>query len=234
MLEKLKREVLKANLELKNNGLVILTWGNVSGIDRNKNLIVIKPSGVEYGELKDKDMVVVDLNGKVIEGDKNPSTDTPAHLELYKAFPGIGGIAHAHSMYAVMFAQAGMEIPCFGTTHADHFHGPVPLTRFLSKEEVKDSYELNTGRIIVERFKKLDPLSVPGVLVRGHAPFAWGKNAADSVRNALILEKISEMAFGTLTINPDAGELPKYISNKHFQRKHGGNSYYGQKITRGR
>jgi len=228
MLEKLKQEVLQANLDLVKYGLVVLTWGNASGIDREKNLAVIKPSGVDYNKLSIEDMVVVDLNGKVVEGDKRPSSDTPTHLELYKAFPQINGITHTHSNYATMFAQACKEIMCLGTTHADHFYGNIPVTRFLSKEEVEQGYELNTGKVIVEKFLGIDPVSMPGVLVAGHAPFTFGKNAGESVRNSLILERLAEMAFGTMQINSSVEKLPEYISEKHYQRKHGPNSYYGQ------
>lgn len=228
MLEKLKEEVLQANLDLVKYGLVVLTWGNVSGIDREKNLVVIKPSGVDYGKLTLNDMVVVDMDGNVVESDKRPSSDTPTHLELYKAFPKIGGVTHTHSKYATMFAQANSEIPCLGTTHADHFYGSIPVTRFLHKKEVEEGYELNTGKIIVECFKKLDPITTPGVLVAGHAPFAFGKSASESVRNAFILERVAEMALGTFQIDQEAQSLPNYILEKHYQRKHGPNSYYGQ------
>jgi L-ribulose-5-phosphate 4-epimerase len=206
-----------------------LTWGNVSGIDREKKLVVIKPSGVDYDKLTIDDMVVVDLSGVAVEGTRRPSSDTPTHIELYKAFKEIGGITHTHSNYGTIFAQACKEIPCLGTTHADHFYGPIPLTRFLTKDEIEEAYELNTGKVIIERFNKLNPSSTPGVLVAGHAPFAFGKNVADSVRNALVLEHIAEMALGTLQINPDIKVLPDYISEKHYQRKHGPNAYYGQK-----
>lgn len=228
MLERLKQEVLQANMDLVKYGLVVLTWGNVSGIDREKNLVVIKPSGVDYDKLSIEDMVVVDLNGKVVEGDKRPSSDTPTHLELYKAFPQICGITHTHSNYATIFAQACKEIMCLGTTHADHFYGNIPVTRFLSKEEVEQGYEVNTGKVIVEKFQGIDPVSMPGVLVAGHAPFTFGKNASESVRNSLILERIAEMAYGTMQISGSAEKLPDYISEKHFQRKQGPNSYYGQ------
>jgi len=229
MLEKLKKEVLKANLDLVKLGLVTLTWGNVSGIDRSKGLIVIKPSGVEYNKLTIKNLVVVDLKGKVVEGKKNPSSDTPTHVELYKAFPEIGGITHTHSKYATIFSQASKEIPCLGTTHADHFYGTIPVTRFLTEEEVNSDYELNTGKVIIERFKNIDLMSMPGVLVAGHAPFAFGKSASESVRNGLILERVAEMALGTLQLNPNIKELPGYISNRHYKRKHGPDAYYGQK-----
>lgn len=229
MLEELKKQVYEANLKLVEFNLVLLTWGNVSGIDREKGLVVIKPSGIEYDNLKIEDMVVVNLSGQIVEGSKNPSSDTPTHLELYKAFPEIGGVTHTHSKCATMFAQACMQIPCLGTTHADHFDGAVPLTRFLNEEEASSEYEKNTGKIIIECFKDLDYKSTPAVLVAGHAPFCFGKNAFDSVRNSLILERIAEMAIGTYHLNNDAKDLPKYISDKHYQRKHGSNAYYGQK-----
>lgn len=228
MLEKLKDDVCKANLKLVEYGLVVLTWGNVSAIDRKKGLVVIKPSGVDYDKLSPKDMVVVDLNGKVVDGSKRPSSDTPTHIELYKAFPSIGGVTHAHSTNAAAFAQALKEIPCLGTTHADHFAGPVPVTRFLTEKEVQEGYELNTGTVIVEKFREMDYQTVPGVLVAGHGPFCWGKDAHDSVKNALILERVAEMALKTFIIDPHIGELPEHISNKHFQRKHGKDAYYGQ------
>lgn len=228
MLEELKQKVLLANKDLVKYNLVTLTWGNVSGIDRKKNLVVIKPSGVDYNKLKINDMVVVDLNGKIVEGKLRPSSDTPTHIELYKNFKTIGGITHSHSMYATIFAQACKEIPCYGTTHADHFYGVIPVTRFLTKKEVEDGYELNTGKIMVERFKDLNPVATPGVLLAGHAPFTWGSSPAESVRNNLILERVAEMAFSTLQLNPDLKQLPKHIVNKHYLRKHGPNAYYGQ------
>jgi L-ribulose-5-phosphate 4-epimerase len=229
MLEELKEKVLKANLALVKYNLVTLTWGNVSGIDREKGLVVIKPSGVDYERMKAEDMVVVDLNGKGIEGKLNPSSDTPTHVELYKSFQKIGGISHSHSEYATIFAQASMEIPCFGTTHADHFNGPVPVTRFLTEQEVNSGYELNTGKLIAERFKDLDPISVPAVLVAGHASFAWGKDPEDSVKNNLVLERIAKMALNCLSLKVDLKDLPDYIQKKHYERKHGKNAYYGQK-----
>jgi len=229
MLDKLKKEVWRANLDLVRYGLVILTFGNASGIDRKKGLVVIKPSGVSYDEMKPADMVVVGLDGKVAEGTLNPSSDTPTHLALYRAFPGIGGIVHAHSEYATMFAQAAKEIPCLGTTHADHFHGPVPATRFLTKREVKADYEGNTGRVIVERFAGLDAIGTPAVLVAGHGPFAWGKTPGEAARNALVLEQTAKTALGTLTLDPGRRRLPGYIVEKHFQRKHGPHATYGQK-----
>jgi L-ribulose-5-phosphate 4-epimerase len=232
MLEELKKEVWQANLDLVKAGLVTLTWGNVSGISRAEGLLVIKPSGVDYSALTPEAMVVVDLNGKVAEGNKRPSSDTPTHIELYKAFQDVGGIAHTHSTYAVMFAQALREIPCLGTTHADHFSGAVPVTRFLSEEEVESAYEQNTGKVIIERFKGLDPVAMPAVLVAGHAPFCWGQDAHEAVRNAVILESVAKMAFGTLHLAPDVDALPRYIVEKHYQRKHGANAYYGQRKAR--
>jgi L-ribulose-5-phosphate 4-epimerase len=229
MLDKLKKDVWRANLDLVRHGLVILTFGNASGIDRKKGLVVIKPSGVSYDELTPADMVVVGLDGKVVEGTLNPSSDTPTHLALYRTFPGVGGIVHAHSEYATMFAQAAKEIPCLGTTHADHFHGPVPVTRFLTKREVKADYEGNTGRVIVERFAGLDPLGTPAVLVAGHGPFAWGRTPAEAARNALVLERTAKTALGTLTLDPGRRRLPDYIVEKHFERKHGPHATYGQK-----
>jgi L-ribulose-5-phosphate 4-epimerase len=229
MLQKLKEQVLRANVELVETGLVTLTWGNVSGIDLAEKLIVIKPSGIPYAMLRADDMVVVDLHGNIVEGTWKPSSDTPTHLKLYNAFPMIGGITHTHSPYATMFAQACKEIPCLGTTHADHFDGAVPVTRYLTEEEVKTDYEANTGAIIVERFAQIDVLALPAVLVAGHAPFAWGKDASDSVKNAVALERIAQIALGTLQLNLNIGELPRYIREKHFERKHGPNAYYGQK-----
>jgi L-ribulose-5-phosphate 4-epimerase len=229
MYEQLKSDVFKANVELKRCGLVTLTWGNVSGIDRTAKCIAIKPSGVDYDSMTPEDMVVVDMEGNILEGRLRPSSDTPTHLELYKAFPAIGGIVHTHSIYATMFAQACREIPCFGTTHADHFNGPVPVTRFLTEAEVQKGYERETGRIIVERFAGLNPAETPGVLAAGHAPFAWGKDAADAVKNSLVLERIAQMAFGSLQLNPALSPIPSFIQEKHYQRKHGPRAYYGQK-----
>ena len=229
MLEDLKEKVLEANLALVKYELVTLTWGNVSGIDRNENLMVIKPSGVDYDTMTLDDLVVVNLEGKVVEGIRRPSSDTPTHVELYKSFTSIGGITHSHSQYATIFAQACKEIPCLGTTHADHFHGTVPVTKFLTEDEVNSNYELNTGKVILDRFNTLDPDAMPGVLVAGHAPFTWGKTPMDSVKNNLILERIAKMAILSLQLNPNLKNLPEYISNKHYQRKHGPNAYYGQK-----
>jgi L-ribulose-5-phosphate 4-epimerase len=229
VLDRLKREVYKANIALVKSGLVTLTWGNVSGISRADGKIVIKPSGVDYDKLTVADMVVVDLKGNVVEGKYRPSSDTPTHVLLYSVFPTIGGIAHTHSTSATMFAQACREIPCFGTTHADHFNGPVPVTRFLTEDEVNGDYESNTGKIIAERFASLNAVSTPGVLIAGHAPFTWGRDASESVKNAIALENIAQMALGTLQLNPGVSELPLYILEKHFSRKHGPDAYYGQK-----
>ncbi len=228
MLEELKEKVLKANQSLVEYGLVTLTWGNVSGIDRKSGLVVIKPSGVDYSLMKAADMVLVNLDGKIVEGTLRPSSDLPTHIELYKAFKEIGGITHSHSENATSFAQACIEIPCFGTTHADHFNGSVPVTRFLTKEEVNENYELNTGKIIIERFKNLDYEAIPGVLVAGHAPFTWGKNPDDSVKNNLVLERVARMALNSLALNSNLSDLPEYILEKHYKRKHGPDAYYGQ------
>jgi len=229
MLQELKEQVCEANLRLVREGLVTLTWGNVSGIDRNENLVVIKPSGVSYAEMKPEHMVVVSLKtGEVMEGKLRPSSDTPTHRELYKAFRGIGGIAHSHSPYATAWAQARKEIPVLGTTHADHFYGRIPCTRVMKKKEIEDNYELNTGRVITERFSKLDPLEIPAVLVASHAPFAWGATVDEAVKNAVVLEQIARMAMETLRVNPKSQSMSDALLQKHFQRKHGPQSYYGQ------
>lgn len=228
-LDALKKDVCKANLDLVNYNLVSLTWGNVSGMDREKGLVVIKPSGVPYELLKPDHMVVIDISGIKVEGTLNPSSDTPTHLELYKAFSEISGITHTHSEYAVMFAQAYMEIPCLGTTHADHFNGNIPITRMITEKEVREAYEKNTGSVIVERFSGMDPLEMPAVLVPGHGAFTWGKSAGDSVQNSLILERVAKMAWGAFGLNPKIPTIPDYLLNKHYQRKHGIKAYYGQK-----
>ena len=228
MLEQLKAAVLEANLDLVKNGLVTMTWGNVSGCSRKEGLVVIKPSGIEYGRMTTKDMVVVDMKGDVVEGKRRPSSDTPTHVALYNAFKSIGGIAHCHSECATSFAQAGKELPCFGTTHADVFHGAVPVTRLLSKREVEDRYEFNTAKVILERFKDLDPQAIPGVLVAGHAPFAWGDDAFDAVHHSIVLERVASMALRSLALNPWLSPLPSYLVEKHYQRKHGPKAYYGQ------
>jgi len=229
MLEALKKEVLEANRELDRSGLVRLTWGNVSGRDRARGLVVIKPSGVPYAKLTAKDLVVVDLDGRRVEGRLNPSSDTKTHLVLYRAFPAIAGVTHTHSVYATMFAQAIREIPCLGTTHADHCFGTVPLTRALTRREIEQDYEGNTGRVIVERFEALDPVAMPAVLAAHHGPFTWGKNATDSLINSRALETVAEMAFGTFVLHPAAKTIPVHFLNKHYQRKHGPHAYYGQK-----
>lgn len=229
MLEQLRADVFRANLDLVRHGLVTLTWGNVSGIDRSSRRVVIKPSGVDYESMTPDDMVILDMDGNVVGGHLRPSSDAPTHLYLYNSFSEIGGIVHSHSMYATMFAQACLEIPCLGTTHADHFRGPVPVTRFITAAEVRKGYEKETGKIIVERFAEINPVDTPGVLVAGHAPFAWGKNPADAVNNSLILERIAQMALGALQLRPAITPLPEYLQEKHYQRKHGPKAYYGQK-----
>jgi L-ribulose-5-phosphate 4-epimerase len=229
MLQELKEQVCDANLRLVKEGLVTLTWGNASAIDRNENLVVIKPSGVPYAEMKPEHMVVVSLKtGEVMEGKLRPSTDTPTHCELYKAFTGIGGIAHSHSLHATAWAQARKEILALGTTHADHFNGPIPCTRVMKKKEIERDYELNTGRVIIERFSKLNPLEMPAVLVANHAPFAWGVTVDEAVKNAMVLEQIARMAIETLRVNPKSQSMSDVLLQKHFQRKHGPQSYYGQ------
>jgi L-ribulose-5-phosphate 4-epimerase len=229
MLEVLKQQVCKANLDLVAEGLVTLTWGNVSGLSPDRELLVIKPSGVAYDELAPERMVVVKLaNGEVIEGKLKPSSDTPTHRVLYQKFPEIGGIAHTHSHYATAFAQARREIPCLGTTHADHFFGTIPVTRALTSAEVEEAYELNTANVIVERFSGRDPIALPGVLVASHAPFTWGKSACEAVTNAIALEAIATMAFRTLALSPSGSPIEDYVLRKHYYRKHGQHAYYGQ------
>ena len=230
MLEELKQKVLEANLALPKHNLVTFTWGNVSAIDREKNLVVIKPSGVEYDVMTVEDMVVVDLfSGNVVEGNKKPSSDTPTHLELYRQFPTVGGIVHTHSRHATIWAQAGEDLIAAGTTHADYFYGPIPCTREMTREEVESAYEENTGRVIIETIgaRGYDPLAVPGIVVKNHGPFTWGKDAAASVYHAVVMEKVAEMAIATLTLNPDSA-MAQYILDKHYLRKHGPNAYYGQ------
>lgn len=230
MLEELKQEVFEANMELQRSGVVIYTWGNVSGIDREKGLVVIKPSGVAYNTLKAEDMVVVKLsNGEVVEGNYKPSTDTPSHLVLYRHFEAMGGIVHTHSTHAEAFAQARMPLTAFGTTHADYFYGDVPLTRELTEKEIKEAYELNTGNVIVETIGESDPMAIPAILVCNHGPFAWGTTPAEAVYHAVVLEKVAEMAAITLSINPNARRESQYILDKHYNRKHGAGAYYGQK-----
>lgn len=230
MLEKLKQEVYEANMLLKKSGLVILTWGNASGIDRQKGLFVIKPSGVSYGEMKSGDMVVMDLNGNKVEGDLNPSSDTLTHLELYKNFKNIGGIVHTHSKWATIWAQAGKSIEAYGTTHADYFYGKIPCTRSMTVNEINGDYEEETGKVIVEAFKDIDPDYIPSVLVKSHGPFSWGKDSIDAVNNAIILEEIALMAYGSQQLKMDIGRMDQILLDKHFLRKHGKNAYYGQNI----
>ncbi|MCD8391040.1 MAG: L-ribulose-5-phosphate 4-epimerase [Firmicutes bacterium] len=227
-MEELKKEVCEANLDLPRYNLVTFTWGNVSAIDREKGLFVIKPSGVEYDKLRPEDMVVVDLDGNKVEGDLNPSSDTPTHLELYKAFPECGGIVHTHSPWATPFAQACRSIPPFGTTHADYFYGEIPATRLMTKEEIEGEYEKNTGLVIIETFKDKDPAAVPAVLVSNHGPFAWGTDAHNAVHNAVVLEEVAKMAIRTMELNPDMPPISQAILDKHYLRKHGANAYYGQ------
>jgi len=228
MLEQLRAEVLEANLEVVRRGLVLYTFGNASGIDRAGGLVVIKPSGVPYATLTTADLVVYDLEGNAVEGSLRPSSDLPTHLVLYRAFPAIGGVVHTHSRAATAWAQAGREIPCFGTTHADYFYGPVPVTAPLTEEEVRGKYEENTGNAIVRRFEGTDPLDRPGVLVAGHAPFTWGATAGDAARTAVILEEIAELAWRTVALNPDCCGIGRHVLDKHFRRKHGPGAYYGQ------
>ena len=228
MLEKLKEEVFRANLDLVKHGLVIFTWGNVSGIDREAGLVVIKPSGVSYDEMKADDMVVVSLaTGEVVEGSLRPSSDTPTHLALYRAFPEIGGVVHTHSTYATAWAQAGIDLPNIGTTHADYFHDAVPCTADMTAAQVEGDYEAETGTVIIERFKGLNPVHTPGVLVKNHGPFAWGKTPHEAVHNAVVLEQVAKMASISFAVNPNLTMNPLLVE-KHFSRKHGPNAYYGQ------
>ena len=231
MLEELKEKVYLANMELPKRGLVTYTWGNVSGIDREKGLFVIKPSGVEYDELKPSDMVIMDLMGNKIEGALNPSSDTKTHMILYREFPEIGGIVHTHSPYAVAWAQAGEDLPCFGTTHADYFYGSIPCARHLTQEELNEDYELNTGVTIVETFRErnLDTKAVPAVLCYSHGPFTWGKDASQAVYHAVVLEEVAKMGIFTRMVNPAAASAPQHLQDKHYLRKHGPNAYYGQR-----
>lgn len=230
MLEELKALVCKANLELPKYGLVTFTWGNVSGIDREKGLVVIKPSGVSYDGMTAEDMVVVDLDGNVVEGKYKPSSDTPTHLALYKAFSALGGIVHTHSRWATSFAQAGMAVPAMGTTQGDYFYGDIPCTRKMTPAEITGEYELETGNVIIETFRerKIDPAEVPAVLVCSHGPFAWGKDPMDAVHNAVVLEEVSFMDLHALQLNPAAGRMQQELLDKHYLRKHGANAYYGQ------
>lgn len=231
MLEELKQEVYKANMDLPAYGLVTFTWGNVSGIDREKGLFVIKPSGVDYDKLSPEDMVVMDMEGNKVEGRYNPSSDTATHLELYKAFPKVGGVVHTHSSYATSWSQAGRSIPCYGTTHADYMYGEIPCVRCLSKEEIEGAYEKNTGLLIAREFKAMDkdPMAVPAVLCKNHGPFAWGSNAKEAVHNAVVLEEVAKMAYRAEIIEPRIQPAPLELQDKHYYRKHGANAYYGQK-----
>ena len=228
MLEALKKQVYEANMELPRRGLITYTWGNVSGIDRASGLFVIKPSGVDYDELKPEDMVVMDLDGNKVEGDYNPSSDTPTHLELYKAFAEVGGIVHTHSPWATSWAQAGRGIPCYGTTHADYFYGEIPCARSLTEEEINGEYEKNTGLVIIETFEGKNPMHIPGVLCANHGPFTWGTDADNAVHNAVVLEEVAKMACRTEQLMPGVTPAPQVIRDKHFLRKHGANAYYGQ------
>ena len=231
MLETLKKQVWEANLLLPKYGLVTFTWGNVSGVDRSRGLMVIKPSGVDYEDLRPEDMVAVDLeSGRVVEGSLNPSSDTRTHLELYRAFPALGGVVHTHSPAAVAWAQAGRDIPCYGTTHADYFYGPVPCARQLTQAEIDEDYEKNTGAVIAETFRArgLDPAQVPGVICSSHGPFTWGADAAQAVYHAVVLEEVAKMAILTREVDPSAAPAPRRVQDKHFLRKHGPNAYYGQ------
>lgn len=227
-LEKLRAEVFEANQEIVRAGLVVSTFGNASGILRTKGLVAIKPSGVTYDRLRPEDLVITDLAGKLVEGELRPSSDLATHLELYRAFPAIGGVVHTHSRFATAWAQAGREIPCLGTTHADYFHGSVPLTEALSEEEIRTDYEANTGRVIARRFQDLDPTRFPAVLVRGHGPFAWGEDALDAAHCAVLLEEIARISYYTSTLNPAVQPIPQALLDKHFLRKHGPDAYYGQ------
>ncbi len=229
MLEQLKKTVCQANLELQKQNLVIYSWGNVSGIDRKKGIVAIKPSGIRYDQLKPAKIVLLDLQGNIIEGKLRPSSDTPTHLELYRSFPDIGGICHTHSTYATMWAQACRQIPPLGTTGADYFCGTVPVTDCLTDLEIKNDYELNTGRAIVKRLKNIDPLQMPACLVACHGPFVWGNSPEKAVENAAVLENIAKIAFGTRLLNPGIKPISKLLLDKHFFRKHGKDAYYGQK-----
>lgn len=231
MLEELKQAVYDANMALPKHGLVTFTWGNASGIDRARGLMVIKPSGVEYEELRPDQLVVLDLDGNKVEGSLNPSSDTQTHLELYRAFPEIGGVVHTHSTFAVGWAQACEDIPCYGTTHADYFYGPIPCSRQLTTEEIEEAYEKNTGRVIIETLheRQIQPMHVPGIVCANHGPFTWGKDAAQAVYHAVVLEEVAKMAFITRGINPQVQSAPQNVQDKHFMRKHGPNAYYGQK-----
>lgn len=229
MLEELKKQVLEANLLLKSYGLIMFTWGNASGIDRKSGIIAIKPSGIPYEEMGIDDIVLIDMDGNHVEGSRKPSSDTPTHLELYKAFPECGAVVHTHSKWATCFAQAGMEIPALGTTQGDYFYGAIPCTRPMTYEEINGEYERETGKVIVETFSRKDPASIPGVLVHSHGPFSWGKNVFEAAQNAAIMEQTAFMAWHTIILNPNIGSMPQPLLDKHYNRKHGVNAYYGQK-----
>jgi L-ribulose-5-phosphate 4-epimerase len=228
MLDALREAVLEANLELVRRGLVLYTFGNASGIDRAQGVVAIKPSGVSYEKMQSSDIVLVDMDGKIVEGQLRPSSDLATHLILYRAFPAIGGVVHTHSRNATVWAQASRPIPCFGTTHADYFYGPIPVTEHLRGSEVEEAYEANTGHAIVKRFQGMDPLEMPAVLVAGHAPFTWGASAAEAAHHAVVLEEIAQTALHTLAVNPDAAPISQALLDKHFFRKHGVKAYYGQ------
>ncbi|WP_067839450.1 L-ribulose-5-phosphate 4-epimerase [Amphibacillus sediminis] len=228
MLDGLKKQVLEANLALPRYGLVTFTWGNVSGFDKGSELVVIKPSGVPYDELTVDDLVVVDLKGQIVEGTKKPSSDTPTHIVLYQHFPDIGGVVHTHSPWATSWAQAGKDLPPLGTTHGDYFYGAIPCTRKMTEEEISGDYEKETGHVIVETFRSLDPNAVPGVLVNSHAPFNWGKDPNEAVHNAVVLEEVAKMAIQTYQVNPNVSDMQQALLDKHYLRKHGKNAYYGQ------
>ncbi|MDU1604084.1 L-ribulose-5-phosphate 4-epimerase [Clostridium butyricum] len=228
MLEELKKKVYEANMELQRKGLIIYTWGNVSGIDREKGLVVIKPSGVDYDTMKAEDMVILDLDGNIIEGKYKPSTDTPTHLVLYNTYPNIGGVVHTHSEWATTFAQAGISIPAFGTTHADYFYGDIPCTRDLTENEINGEYEKETGNVIVETIGEKNPLEIPAIIVKNHGPFTWGKDPENAVYNAVVLDKVAEMAYKTMTLNRSIESVNQILLDKHYLRKHGVNAYYGQ------
>jgi L-ribulose-5-phosphate 4-epimerase len=230
MLQSLREEVLEANLELVRRGLVVFTFGNASGFDAASGLLVIKPSGVAYNVLKSEHLVVTDLDGKLVEGSMRPSSDEPTHRALYQSFPGVQGVVHTHSRYATSWAQAGIEIPCYGTTHADYFPGPVPITPPMQPAEIQTDYEWNTGQVIIQRFRTLDPLKTPAVLVAGHAPFCWGPSVSAAAHTAVVLEEIAHMAYLTTTIRPESQSISETLHNKHFLRKHGPDAYYGQPL----
>ena len=230
MYDELREAVCRANIELQAHKLVIYSWGNVSGIARPAGVVAIKPSGVAYEELTPDKMVLLDLNGKLIEAGLKPSSDTPTHLELYRSFETVGGICHTHSPNATMWAQACREIPCFGTTHADYFYGSIPVTEAMTPDEIQSDYEVNTGRVIVRRFADIDPMKMPAVLVANHGPFTWGKSPKDAVEAAVVLEQIAAMALGTIIINPNQNQIPQMLLDKHYLRKHGENAYYGQRF----